>query len=122
MVPALGSARSQRHRAPRTDGFLEDVGSALLVITPDANVVTPDANVVTPDANVVTPVAIGAACVREKLEKGPPCLRALTVKATGGRPRCSRRRAGRHRPGARRHRPQAETQGRYAAGEGERRW
>ncbi|MEK0098215.1 hypothetical protein WDA79_06825 [Streptomyces sp. A475] len=63
MVPALGSARSQRHRAPRTDEFLEDVGSALLVVTTDANVITPD-------AKVVTPVAIGAACVREKLEGG----------------------------------------------------
>jgi hypothetical protein len=50
MVPALGSARSQRHRSPRTDGFLEGVGGALLV---------------------VTPVAIGAAYMSEKPEKDP---------------------------------------------------
>lgn len=36
MVPTLSSARSQRCRAPRTDGFLEGVGGALLVVTPAA--------------------------------------------------------------------------------------
>ncbi|WP_405596549.1 MULTISPECIES: hypothetical protein [unclassified Streptomyces] len=43
-VPAPGSARPQHYRAPRTDGYLKDAGSALPAITPDANVITPDAN------------------------------------------------------------------------------